>query len=260
MMAKLDAMSHCWVASLANYNFQLYYRVGKTNIDVDALLRVSWPDCMPNASGTNCWVTAVTVCAMQEATLKGPASPIEAYSCDLHVLDLVEDGSQVACMTTDEWHQAQWADSVLGLVITRMQDGILGQCPLTLTDPPKLWQFLWECNHLTLRQGILCRKTLPKESQEALFQLVLLAAHSETTLKCTTMKWATWVWNGCLTWCMTISFGLTWLLRWGNTCQEVLLVHHFQGKATKGPIEKYCGHPSLGTSAPQLLVPRTREG
>ena len=25
--AKLDAASHCWVASLANYNFQLYYRV-----------------------------------------------------------------------------------------------------------------------------------------------------------------------------------------------------------------------------------------
>ena len=23
--AKLDAASHCWVASLANYNFQLYY-------------------------------------------------------------------------------------------------------------------------------------------------------------------------------------------------------------------------------------------
>ena len=34
-MAKLDAASHCWVASLANYTFQLYYRVGKTNIDVD---------------------------------------------------------------------------------------------------------------------------------------------------------------------------------------------------------------------------------
>ena len=39
-MAKLDAASHCWVASLANYNFQLYYRVGKTNINMDALLSV----------------------------------------------------------------------------------------------------------------------------------------------------------------------------------------------------------------------------
>ena len=33
---KLDAVSHCWVASLANYNFRLHYRAGKANIDADA--------------------------------------------------------------------------------------------------------------------------------------------------------------------------------------------------------------------------------
>ena len=32
-MTKLDAVSHWWVDSLANYNFQLYYRAGKANID-----------------------------------------------------------------------------------------------------------------------------------------------------------------------------------------------------------------------------------
>ena len=36
-MATLGAVSYQWVASLANYNFQLYYRAGKTNINVDAL-------------------------------------------------------------------------------------------------------------------------------------------------------------------------------------------------------------------------------
>ena len=46
--AKLDAASHCWVASLANYSFRLHYRAGKTNIDADALSRVSWPECMPD--------------------------------------------------------------------------------------------------------------------------------------------------------------------------------------------------------------------
>ena len=38
-IAKLDAASHQWVAGLANYNFQLYYWAGKTNINGDALLR-----------------------------------------------------------------------------------------------------------------------------------------------------------------------------------------------------------------------------
>ena len=40
-MAKLDAASHHWVTSLANYNFRLHYQAGKTNINADALSRVS---------------------------------------------------------------------------------------------------------------------------------------------------------------------------------------------------------------------------
>ena len=55
--AKLVAASHCWVASLANYNFQLYYWARKTNIDADSLLRVSCLGCMPerySSQGHSC--------------------------------------------------------------------------------------------------------------------------------------------------------------------------------------------------------------
>ena len=106
-MAKLDAANHPWVASLANYNFQLYYRAGKANINADALLRVWWPGCMPNAMDTHLQVSAVAVQAMMEATLKGPMSPIEAYSCDLCVLHSIRDSPQVTYMTMDDWHQVQ---------------------------------------------------------------------------------------------------------------------------------------------------------
>ena len=99
-----DDASHWWVASLTNYNFQLYYRAGKTNLNVDALLRVSWPGCMPDALATHLQVTAVAMPAMQEAILQGPTSPIEAYSCHLHVLDSVKDSLQVTCMTIDDQH------------------------------------------------------------------------------------------------------------------------------------------------------------
>ena len=111
--AKLDAASHHWIASLVNYNFWLYYQARKTNIDVDALLRVSWPGCMPDNSGTHLEVTAAAVQAVQEAALKSPASPIKVYSCDLHILDIVQDSQQVACMTKEDWHQAQQADPTL---------------------------------------------------------------------------------------------------------------------------------------------------
>ena len=140
-MAKLDAASHWWVSSLANFNFWLYYRVDKTNIDADDLLRVSWPVCMPDNSGTHLQVMAATVQAVQEAALKGSTSPMEAYSCNLHVLDIIHDSQQVACMTIEDWHQAQQADPTLSLVIVRLWDGTLGQQQLKQNDPPELSQF-----------------------------------------------------------------------------------------------------------------------
>ena len=85
--AKLDAVSHCWVASLANYDFQLYFRAGKTHINADTLSRVFWQGCMPNTLDTHLWVTAATVQTMQEAALKGPTNLVEAYNCNVHILD-----------------------------------------------------------------------------------------------------------------------------------------------------------------------------
>ena len=174
--AKLDAASHCWVASLANYNFQLHYQARKANIDVDALSRVSWPGCMPDNLGTHLQITAAAVWAVQEVALEGPASPIKAYSYDLHVLDAVKGSQQVTCMTLEDWHQAQQEDPTLW-------DGTLGQQQSKLTDPPKYGQFLQQHNHLLLKQGIQYRQAIPRESEETLFQLVLPATQREAALK-----------------------------------------------------------------------------
>ena len=40
--AKLDAMGHRWVASLANYNSHLHYHSGRSNVEADALSRIDW--------------------------------------------------------------------------------------------------------------------------------------------------------------------------------------------------------------------------
>ena len=124
---KLDAASHCWVASLVNYNFRLHYQAGKTNIDADTLSRVSWPECMPDNSGTGLKVTATAVGAIQEAALEKPVCPIEAYSYDLHVMGAIQDTKQVAQMTLDDWHQVKEVDPVLGIIITRLREGMLEQ-------------------------------------------------------------------------------------------------------------------------------------
>ena len=136
MTAKLDAASHHWVASLANYNFRLHYRAGKANIDADALSRVPWPGCMPDNTSTHIKVSAAAMQAVLEAALQGPASPIEAYSSNLHILDVLQDSNQVASMTLKDWCQAQEADPVLSLVITRLRDGMLQKGQSKATDPP----------------------------------------------------------------------------------------------------------------------------
>ena len=41
--AKLDAYGQRWVAKLANYNFTIQYRSGQSNVEADALSRISWP-------------------------------------------------------------------------------------------------------------------------------------------------------------------------------------------------------------------------
>ena len=40
--AKLDATGQRWVASLANYNFKIFYRSGKLNVEAHALWRIPW--------------------------------------------------------------------------------------------------------------------------------------------------------------------------------------------------------------------------
>ena len=41
-MAKLDATGQRWVARLVDYNFNLHYKSGKSNMDADALSRIPW--------------------------------------------------------------------------------------------------------------------------------------------------------------------------------------------------------------------------
>ena len=81
---------------------------------------------MPDNSGIHLKVTAAAMQVVQEAALKGPTSPIEAYICNLHILDAVQDSQQVTCMTLEGWHKAQQADPTLSLVISTLWDGTLG--------------------------------------------------------------------------------------------------------------------------------------
>ena len=40
--AKLDVTGQRWVASLANYNFKIFYKSSKLNVEADALSHIPW--------------------------------------------------------------------------------------------------------------------------------------------------------------------------------------------------------------------------
>ena len=219
--AKLDAGSHHWVTSLANYNFRLHYMAGKANIDADVLGKISWPGCMLHSSGTHLKVTATAVQAVQETALKGPASPIEAYSCNLHVLDAIQDSKQVAYMTLQDWHQAQEADPVLSLVIARLRDWMLGKGLFNTIDPPKSvstgGSIIIYCSKRVSHTGGLGPGSQRRPSFSWSYQLHKGMLLSEDAM----MRLVIWAWSTCLTSCVTGSSGLTWLPRHKSTSGSV---------------------------------------
>ena len=50
---KLDVTGQRWVASLANYNFKIFYKSGKLNVDADALSQIPWENMTGGPHGTS---------------------------------------------------------------------------------------------------------------------------------------------------------------------------------------------------------------
>ena len=93
--AKLDAMGHRWVTSLANYNFHLHYGSGRSNAEADTLSRINW--------GKNDKILpADSIQAIVNATLTGQGNDyIEAIPCSPQAIESfapsVHDNAQVVC-------------------------------------------------------------------------------------------------------------------------------------------------------------------
>ena len=75
MSAKLDAVGQCWVAALANYNFQLHYKTGKSNVEADTLSHIPWQQARLEELDLNCLTVKVIITGCTAET-----SLFEAYS------------------------------------------------------------------------------------------------------------------------------------------------------------------------------------
>ena len=71
--AKLDGTGQRWIANLANYNFKIFYRSGKSNIDADALSRIPWDVAQVNHVQTGPIVKSVVLAP--QAAVRMPHLP-----------------------------------------------------------------------------------------------------------------------------------------------------------------------------------------
>ena len=86
--AKLDACGQRWVAKLANYNFTIKYKCGLSNVEADALSRISWPEVLADTEDLdvdlNCMDTHVVNAIL--AGSRSKTSLIESVSCSSKII------------------------------------------------------------------------------------------------------------------------------------------------------------------------------
>ena len=117
--AKLDACGQRWVAKLANYNFTIQYRSGQSNVEADALSRISWPKVL---DGTDTFDVENMDTHIVNAIITGARSKsslIESISSSPEIVpkELISDSSE----PTLDWFKLQRADPSLATIIHLME-------------------------------------------------------------------------------------------------------------------------------------------
>ena len=125
--AKLDATGQRLVASLANYNFKIFYRSGKLNVEVDALSRIPWQ----NTQVDN--MEPLIVKTMLQLKLAHDVGMIEI---DPH-LNLIQKSMVVdssAKLTFSDWIKEQSKDSDINHIVQLLKSEKLKKYMARETD------------------------------------------------------------------------------------------------------------------------------
>ena len=163
--AKLDAWGQRWVAKLANYHFTIKYKCGLSNVEADALSRISWPEVLADTEDLdvdlNCMDTQVVNAILTGSRSK--SSLIESVSCSSKIippeLSLDSDSS-----SNIDWMKEQRADPNLTVIIKLIESGQLQKRKLHGKDSPEVKSLLRIRKSLKLVKDILYRKTYTDNS------------------------------------------------------------------------------------------------
>ena len=145
--AKLDTCGQRWVSAIAPMNFTLHYKPGRTNIDADALSRLT---CLEK-------IDHEEVQAILKGCLEQPKFLWEAYACSARVTEDLKPNLPPAKMGAAEWRRAQALDPVILAVKKMIVNKTLYQRRPSSKDDPELKTYLHQKSRLKLRNGVLYR-------------------------------------------------------------------------------------------------------
>ena len=135
---------------MANYNFWIFYRSGKSNIDADALSRIPWEVTQVDHEQTGPIVKSLML--TWQVTTRVPHLP----NAVIPVKELIVRTDYQ--LSKSQWREEQTADPIIKRVIDLIHEKRLGTYNCQKTDPNDLKGFVRLKKDLFIDNRLLYRK------------------------------------------------------------------------------------------------------
>ena len=164
--AKLDATGQQWVASLANYNFRIFYKSGKLNVEADAL------SCIPWESSQKEKVEPLIVKTMLQSRMKPEVNiPKEYFTERVLFKNMTVD--TMPKLTPKDWVKEQMEDMDIHKIVQLLKSNQLSTYKAQEVDSLATRVLLRYRKDFILKNGLLYWKTNLKNHPELVVQFVL---------------------------------------------------------------------------------------
>ena len=163
--AKLDATGQHWIANLANYNFKIFYRCGRSNIDADSLSRILFEVTQENHAQTGPIVK--TLMLTQQNAIWVPHLP----NAVIAIRELVVHTDFQ--LTKAQWREEQGTDPSISRVVDLIWTKNIASYECQKTDPNDLKSLLRLKKDLFLDNGLLYRKAHFKTTNKLIDQFIM---------------------------------------------------------------------------------------
>ena len=164
--AKLDVTGQRWVASLTNYNFKIFYKSGKLNIEADALSHIPWES--TQVENVEPLIVKIMLQSKQKSDISFPG---EYLPEKVLLKNMIVDTALK--LTQKDWVKEQMDGVDLNRIVQLLKSNQLNTYITQEMDSSAIQILLRSQKDLILKNRLLYRKTNFKNHPEPVVQFVL---------------------------------------------------------------------------------------